>query len=395
MMSSFCKRIFTLVLTGLCLAACTGEEDTLPANWKITYHHSLAAEADQISLPHPSKSGKIITFASTAELIAADTDSDSDIYQLDVDKSEFSLLTLQENLFDDASTDHELPVSTSDGQIVGYVSHTKDPMSPTGLRWHPILMDVQTGKIIRMDLPSKAGSASTVALSADGDVKVFDWISDNSLGSEIQLVTPTTMMALCEGRVSESCSSPHVSRDGSHVFFQVRLSDKPGNPVIVRRVGVSGGEVIDFVTTADANVTVPHGELAASSDGSSIAFILRSQSQDRHQIWMYDYGASRLREIPTGSVSPTGDIALSPSAQYLAFTGTFPADNQNQQEGRVFIKKLDEEGASVIADTRGLALNGHSGSPEFIDETSLSFLFEGSMEAGSPNGLYLVKAAKS
>ncbi|SDP65668.1 fibronectin type 3 domain-containing protein [Klenkia soli] len=307
---------------------------------------ATTADPTNAAAPAVSDDGRYVVLATTAKLVAADTNGLPDVYRLDTTTGTWALVSVPVN-----------------GRVSASVAGTV----------------LQTGSAVAATSPS-------VVVSGDGDLVLF-YSARTDLGpTDTNGVVDVYAKRMSTGavtRVSTTATGADLPRtvtgpalaltpDGRYALFP---ATGPNGPLVLYRKTLSGtgaGEatVVSIVGSTEVAVYRDTGDVDLSDDGRYVAFVTSARPAAPGSSW--SVGLAYRKDTVTGALTPLGDgqtaawehqVALDPTGRY-GFYSTTAAVVPGDTNGHTDVHRRDlGTGALVLvtADVAGRSVTGPAG----------------------------------
>ncbi|MGY6757717.1 fibronectin type III domain-containing protein [Klenkia terrae] len=306
-----------------------------------------AADATNLAAPAISDDGRYVALATTARLVAADTNTLADVYRLDTATGTWALVS-----------------APTTGRVSASVPGT----------------ELQGGSSVYATSP-------TVVISGDGDLVLFYSARDDLGPVDTNGVVDVYAKRLSTGavtRVSATGTGADLPRaatgpalaltpDGRFALFP---ASGPNGPVVLYRRTLSGAgagdaTVVSTMGTTTVGVFRDLGDVDLSDDGRYVAFVTAAKPSAPTSSW--STGLAYRKDTVTGAVAPLGtgqtsawehQVALDPTGRY-GFFSTVAAVVAGDTNGHTDVVRRDLDTGTltlVTADGDGRPVTGPTGS---------------------------------
>jgi len=342
-----------------------------------------------------SANGQFALFESSAsDLVANDTNNDSDIFVRDVINGTTTLVSVSTN-GGNANGASRGSVMTPDGRYVAFVSIASNlvPVDTNNIA-DVFVRDLQADTTTLASVGAVTDSISSINYTATssespeitpdgryvvfystatnlvpgvtttGEIYVRDLIAGNTIWAS---TNARAIFQSVTGSTNMSCCNYSISDDGQFVAFEA-CTNPPGNPSatgITLRYSLQTG--LDDIINTNAYVPMLSFELihdlSMSPDGRFVAYVADSSPTNAIYLWDAQTGTNTLVSVSLDNSTPADGICDSPvissNGQFVAFisTATNLVTNTLAGDCHVYIRDLPAGATQLLdADTNGIGV---------------------------------------
>ena len=313
-----------------------------------------AGDPTNTSAPAVSDDGRYVALATTAALVAEDTNRVADVYRLDT------------------TTGRWTPVSVPAGGKVSAVAGTVLQTGPSVYATSPSVAMSADGDVVvfysaRADLVARDGNGVVDVFAKTVSTGAVTRVSSTATGTDLPRTALGPALALTpDGRFA---LFPATSASGPVVLYRKTLSGAGAGTATVVSSVTSGGRTTEFGVYRDA------GDVDVSDDGRHVALVTAAKLGTSTPTASWTTGLAHRVDTATGTSVSLGDgqttawehqVALDPTGRY-GFFGTAAAEVPGDGNGHTDLLRRDLDGGVrgplvlVTADSAGRAGPGPTG----------------------------------